>query len=38
VLNPDQDEKEGVAYIASLMERLGIAESDLIDKPYVELS
>ena len=37
VLQPDQDESEGIAIVAELMRALGIRDEDLVDGAYFDL-
>jgi adenylate cyclase class IV len=37
VLQPDQDESEGVAIALDLMRALGIRDEDLVDQAYFDL-
>jgi len=37
VLRPDQGEEDGIGIAADLMTRLGIDESSLVDRAYIDL-
>jgi hypothetical protein len=37
VLRPDQPESEGIAIARGLMDRLGIAEDQLVEGAYIDL-